>query len=402
MVRIHLCTPRAKLERASAVLGKISAENGCVASNGFRRPGNQRALDRRRTQIIESVDGRREIELRSRKLFKQMPAVGRRRRTREENPPIMAQSFAKILVPLDGSPRSEHALAYAAALSQPGSTVTLLHVAEPDASNPAMLEAVVATQTGVAPIDDAPQTTALTATTESWKSVFKGAVSSHVMFGDPKTEILRDAADIGADLIVCATHGRGVIGRWAFGSVADDLARSATVPVLVIRAKDEEIEPVVASMTRIVFPYDGSELAGSAQPLVISLATELELPVHVISAYDPGPAGSMAGGMDNAYPVAAYAELQNELEELSKEAASSAETALKAAGLTVSSNVALGPAAFAIEDAIIDGDLVVMTSNGRGGVGRAVLGSVAEKLVRDGKAPVILVPVNRTAKVAEA
>jgi nucleotide-binding universal stress UspA family protein len=320
----------------------------------------------------------------------------------EENSHTMAQSFVKILVPLDGSPRSEHALAYAAALSQAGSTVTLLHVAEPDASNPAMLEAVVAAQTGVVPIEDAGQVSALTETTESWKSVFKGSVSSHVMFGDPKTEILRNAADIGADLIVCATHGRGVIGRWAFGSVADDLARSATIPVLVVRAKDEEIEPVVATLTRIVFPYDGSDLAASAQPLVISIATELGLPVHVIAAYDPGPIGPITGGMDASYPVGAYVEMQNELEGISKEAAASAETRLKAAGLTVTSSVLLGPAALAIEDTVVDGDIVIMTSNGRGGLERAVLGSVAEKLVRDGKAPVILVPVNRSAAVAGA
>jgi nucleotide-binding universal stress UspA family protein len=38
------------------------------------------------------------------------------------------------------------------------------------------------------------------------------------------------------DLIIMATHGRGGISRWAFGSVADRVMRSVTTPVLMVRA----------------------------------------------------------------------------------------------------------------------------------------------------------------------
>jgi nucleotide-binding universal stress UspA family protein len=323
-------------------------------------------------------------------------------RANEEIPKIMSQSFARILVPLDGSPLSEHALAYAAALSQPGSTVTLLHVDTPEAAtNPAMLEVVVAAQSGEVPIDDESQASVLTAVAERWKTSIKGAVTTSVIFGDPKTEILRTADESNADVIVCATRGRGAIGRWAFGSVADDLARSATIPVLVVRASEDEIAPGAATLARIVFPYDGSELADSAQPVAISLAETLGLPVHVISAYDPGPVGPISTGMDAAYPLTAYAEIQDELEELAKESVAKAETTFKDAGLTVTTAVHLGPPALVIEDALAANDLIVMTSRGRGGLQRAVLGSVAEKLIRDGKAPTVLVPVARTA-AAEA
>jgi nucleotide-binding universal stress UspA family protein len=311
----------------------------------------------------------------------------------------MSQSFARILVPLDGSSLSEHALAYAAALSQPDSIVTLLHVDVPEAStNPAMLEVVVATQSGEVPIADENQATVLTAVAERWKPSFKGAVASSVVFGDPKTEILRAADEGNVDVIVCATRGRGAIGRWAFGSVADDLARSATIPVLVVRANDDDIAPGAATLARILFPYDGSELAGSAEPVAIALAKALGLPVHVISAYDPGPVGPISTGMDAAYPLTAYAEIQDELEELAKESVAKAEAVFTDAGLTVSTAVHLGPPALVIEDALVDHDLIVMTSRGRGGLQRAVLGSVAEKLIRDGKAPTVLVPVARTAE----
>ena len=47
---------------------------------------------------------------------------------------------------------------------------------------------------------------------------------------------------------------------------------------------------------------------------------------------------------------------------------------------------------FAISDAAAPDDLLVLTSHGRGGVRRWLLGSVAEKLVREAPAPVLLVP----------
>jgi nucleotide-binding universal stress UspA family protein len=47
----------------------------------------------------------------------------------------------------------------------------------------------------------------------------------------------------------------------------------------------------------------------------------------------------------------------------------------------------------AITDAVKPGDVIVMTSRGRGGARRWLLGSVAEKLIREGPVPVVLVPV---------
>src|SRR5436190_8607601 len=51
-----------------------------------------------------------------------------------------------------------------------------------------------------------------------------------------------------------------------------------------------------------------------------------------------------------------------------------------------------GPPVLAIEDATEGGDLTVMTSPGRSGFRRWLLGSTAEKLIREGKTPVLLVP----------
>ncbi len=65
-------------------------------------------------------------------------------------------------------------------------------------------------------------------------------VEVHVVMGSPAVEILRLARP--SDIIACGTHGRGALGRLAFGSVAIKLLRRAPCPVLVVRpwaASDE-------------------------------------------------------------------------------------------------------------------------------------------------------------------
>lgn len=48
--------------------------------------------------------------------------------------------------------------------------------------------------------------------------------------------IVKCAAAWAADLIVMGTHGRRGFGRWALGSDAESVLRSASVPVLLVRA----------------------------------------------------------------------------------------------------------------------------------------------------------------------
>jgi nucleotide-binding universal stress UspA family protein len=47
----------------------------------------------------------------------------------------------------------------------------------------------------------------------------------------------------GCDLIVMSTHGRSGIGRWVYGSVADKVLRSSSLPVLLVRATETSRQP---------------------------------------------------------------------------------------------------------------------------------------------------------------
>ena len=67
------------------------------------------------------------------------------------------------------------------------------------------------------------------------------AIHSEVLLAGKITESLIEFAEKSKiDLIVIATHGRSGVTRWIMGSVADKLLRSASVPVFMVRASEDE------------------------------------------------------------------------------------------------------------------------------------------------------------------
>jgi nucleotide-binding universal stress UspA family protein len=75
--------------------------------------------------------------------------------------------------------------------------------------------------------------------------------------GDSVTEILRIAQEINADLIVLGTHGRTGLGRLLMGSVAEQVVRRASCPVVTVKTPLAETQP-----------------AGKARPAGVGNATE--------------------------------------------------------------------------------------------------------------------------------
>ncbi len=57
----------------------------------------------------------------------------------------------------------------------------------------------------------------------------------HVRIGEPGVEVLRAADELGADLIVMATHGRTGLRRLVLGNLAEIVVREAPCPVLTVR-----------------------------------------------------------------------------------------------------------------------------------------------------------------------
>lgn len=143
--------------------------------------------------------------------------------------------FERVLVPLDGGPLAEYALAPAFALGTPGrSCYTLLQVL-----SPLLTEHTAPPYSLGLPSADAQQLVheaeSYLARTAAQLAPRAGPLRTQLAVAEPAQAILRVAREWGADLIAMATHGRGALGRTLLGSVADQVARGAEAPVLVVR-----------------------------------------------------------------------------------------------------------------------------------------------------------------------
>ncbi len=215
-----------------------------------------------------------------------------------------------------------------------------------------------------------------------------------VAIGDPAEEILRVAEEEGCGLIAMSTHGRNPIGRSILGSITDRVIRASNVPVLTVtpaRAKKHQEEG--APQTTIVVPLDGSELAQRALPYVERLARILSMEVllaRVVRTENPTDA-------DLGFRVPAFREEVNwEATEYLEQVAQH----LRDKGLTVRSQVLAGPAARALLSLAHETpqNLIAMTTHGRTGLSRWMMGSVASTLVRRSGVPVLVLPAGLPAR----
>ena len=300
-----------------------------------------------------------------------------------------------VLAPVDGSARALRAVPWAAKLAGPDGTVVLLRVVPAQPNYAESLFGLVGAEDAIQGIQDAWSRTAMADMDEAAAVIAGSGVTVEQMAadGEPDEEIVAAAERRGVDMIAMASHGRGALGRAIFGSVADRVARSATVPVLILRTPDEAAETTTA-VSRIVVPLDGSEIARRALPIATKLARQFAAPVHVVRAIDPVTALPLAPGVFGASPVNAEVtdQIWQEAEAEAQATVRDAVSQLNAEGIDASGAMLNGSPFFAISEAIKPGDLLVLTSHGRGGVRRWLLGSVAEKLVREADAPVLLVP----------
>ena len=134
----------------------------------------------------------------------------------------------KILVPIDFSDSSDAALKYATLLARDAqASVLLLHVQEPP---PAYGGAEMFFDTGEADTSEAIER--LEGVKLSDPQI---ACQRRVLSGPPATLILELAKAEHIDLIVMGTHGRTGLLRLVMGSVAEEVVRKATCPVLTIK-----------------------------------------------------------------------------------------------------------------------------------------------------------------------
>jgi len=135
-----------------------------------------------------------------------------------------------ILHPTDFSERSQYAFQLACSLARDyEARLIVLYVAQP---TPVIFGEMVAVPQ--VPLDEElrPWRQKLH---ELQQTTAQTQVETNLRVGDPAEEVLREAEEMQADLIVMGTHGRTGLGRVLMGSVAEQVVRRATCPVLTIK-----------------------------------------------------------------------------------------------------------------------------------------------------------------------
>jgi nucleotide-binding universal stress UspA family protein len=171
----------------------------------------------------------------------------------------------------------------------------------------------------------------------------------------------------------------------------EKVLRATTNPMLLVRADHEGVTEQTASLTSVIVPLDGSELAETVLPSVIRIAKKLSLEVFLIRVYSNPYSGFISGGGHYAVNVD---KLMEDIRDQARKYLEAKMTELGKRGVEqVSYLLQEGNAA----DEIVSiaeqtpESLIAMCSHGRSGVKRWVLGSVAETVRRHANNPVLVV-----------
>lgn len=190
------------------------------------------------------------------------------------------------------------------------------------------------------------------------------------------------------DLIVMSSHGRGGIARLSLGSVTDSLIRHTTIPVLVVKPHPSYLNPQAPdAFKRIVVSLDGSSVAEQVLPGVGALArvdaSELTLLRVVVprTSSQKTVANERTPWWDKEV-AAAEAYLFRTADKL-REAGLRTRT-----DVVIGENVAQSIADYAERESA---DLVAIATHGRGGLSRALIGSVADAVTRTSHTSLLVV-----------
>ncbi len=291
--------------------------------------------------------------------------------------------IGKILVPLDGSQIAESVLPYVREMaSRTGAEVLLVAAIQP----------IV--------VWDATATTFSLDREESFAQSYldgqsaafeaKGLrVRTKVLQGPAAESILKAASEEGADLIAMSTHGRSGLTRWLFGSVATKVLEGSDRPLFLVRSSAEAKRGRPVTIEKVLVPLDGSSLAESVLPFVEEVAAAFGASIVLYHAITPL---SAYPGFETVLPAHAgevLADLQAQAEQFLHRVAE--EVRARGCKVTVAVSVDLAVDGILAAARESGAGLIALGTHGRSGLGRAIMGSVADAVVRRAEVPCLLV-----------
>jgi len=181
-----------------------------------------------------------------------------------------------LIVPLDGSRLAEAALPITRQLAQSlGAPITLVHLIERHA--PERVH-------GEHHLSNPEEATRYL--TELSRRVFHAdpEVAQHVhasVITDVPRAIAEHATELGSDLVVMCAHGQIGLRTMLFGTLAQRVAASSAVPVLLIRPGEAGAAPILSDRPILVL-LDGTGVDGQSLPLAATLAKVRDVSLHLV------------------------------------------------------------------------------------------------------------------------
>jgi nucleotide-binding universal stress UspA family protein len=282
-----------------------------------------------------------------------------------------------ILVPLDGSLLSERSLPYATAFARALQAKIVL-----------MIAAYISDIPEHGPWSDEmvahPRETCMAYLTSVGNRIGVPQDDLIVKIGYPHETILQTAREVDASVIVASTHGQSGMSRWMYGSTAGHLLHSSHVPFLAIGKEVPDAAAGGFSPKHLLVPLDGSALGEAALPPALELAKAFDAKITLIR---------VAPFSVEAFPMMVPPMYWPTLDDdLVASATAYLEKARSSIEPPAEIKVLQGPRADALLSFVETNavDLVVMTTHGRAGIQRALLGSTADRML-GGRAPVLLI-----------
>lgn len=328
--------------------------------------------------------------------------------------------FTTILVPLDGSRRAEAALPFAAHIAhQTGATLVLVRVVSVLSEYWPTISTAYPSLTEAAVEADLAEASTYLEETASSGELAGLCIKVVVHHGPVVPTILSVAAFYACDLIVLCSHGSAGMIHWMMGSAAEKIARHASVPVLVVR--EGCVSPGSAPIdpnrpVRLLVPLDGSASSQAALEPGAALLKAFALPaqpaaMHLVRVCQP--LSTVGHQVDSEWQDA-------EALGRAKEALRSTVEQIQAGALAPDVSARRVPVTWSvvrdmdIASALVgvaerggegqDADeaqrsqLIAMSTHGRSGFQRWMLGSITERVLHATTLPILIVrPPERAA-----
>jgi nucleotide-binding universal stress UspA family protein len=189
-------------------------------------------------------------------------------------------------------------------------------------------------------------------------------------------EILEFARERSVDLIAMSTHGRGGLARMFVGSVTEEVLRHAPVPLLVCRPGMRG-----GDWKRILVALDGSERAEEILPEAAQMARARKVALDLVRVAIPIVTSSGVGEVPLIFPS------EDPMPYLKKVSGHLLAEGVDARPVSLEGRAAAEILNYAKES---KAGLLCMTTHGRTGAARLLLGSIAEEILRHAPCPVFL------------